>query len=78
MESFPHAPGDPRLEATSRPDDTDSIDSTRARMLWANKGPTQVVFYAPKERFRLGYFDVMCLVINRTIGEPFHFFIYHR
>lgn len=47
-------------------------------MLWANKGPTQVVFYAPKERFRLGYFDVMCLVINRTIGEPFHFFIYHR
>ncbi|CAG9978291.1 unnamed protein product [Clonostachys byssicola] len=68
MESFPHAPGDPRLEGTTRPDDTDSIDSTRARMLWANKGPTQVVFYAPKERFRLGYFDVMCLVINRTIG----------
>lgn len=28
-----------------------------------------IVTYAPKERFRLGYFDVCCLVINRMIGR---------
>lgn len=28
-----------------------------------------IVTHAPKEGFRLGYFDVACLVINRMIGE---------
>lgn len=28
-----------------------------------------IVTYAPKKRFRLGYFDVCCLVINRMIGK---------
>ena len=28
-----------------------------------------IVTDAPKERFRLGYFDVACLVINRIIGK---------
>jgi len=30
-----------------------------------------IVTYAPKESFRLGYFDVCCLVINRMIGNSF-------
>jgi hypothetical protein len=55
-----------------RADDTDSIDSVRGQIYSANDNPSQVVYYAPKERFRLGYFDVMCLVINRTIGKISH------
>lgn len=29
----------------------------------------EILMRAPKEQFRLGYFDVMCLVVNRMIGE---------
>ncbi|GKT75137.1 high-affinity methionine permease [Colletotrichum tofieldiae] len=33
-----------------------------------------IVTHAPKEGFRLGYFDVSCLVINRMIGKYITFF----
>ncbi|KAH6957978.1 amino acid permease-domain-containing protein [Ilyonectria sp. MPI-CAGE-AT-0026] len=32
------------------------------------ENPNEILTVAPKERFRLGYFDVMCLVMNRMIG----------
>ncbi|KAI5458244.1 amino acid permease-domain-containing protein [Mariannaea sp. PMI_226] len=32
------------------------------------ENPNEIITYPPKERFRLGIFDVMCLVINRMIG----------
>lgn len=38
--------------------------------LWNNDGRGNgIVTHAPKESFRLGYFDVFCLVINRMIGS---------
>lgn len=32
----------------------------------------RILTRAPEERFRLGYLDVMCLVINRMIGLWFY------
>lgn len=49
--------------------DNASMDSDRADIFLSDENPNQIVTFAPKERFRLGYFDVMCLVINRMIGE---------
>lgn len=46
-----------------------SIDSDRQDIYAENDNPNQIVTHAPKERFRLGYFDVTCLVLNRMIGE---------
>lgn len=46
-----------------------SIDSDRLNIYDRNDNPNQIVTNAPKERFRLGYFDVMCLVVNFMIGE---------
>lgn len=48
--------------------DGNSFDTTRDRVVGESDNPTRIVYHAPKERFRLGYFDVVCLVINRTIG----------
>ena len=31
--------------------------------------PNEIVTDAPAEQFRLGYLDVICLVLNRVIGE---------
>ena len=31
--------------------------------------PNEIVTQAPAEQFRLGYLDVICLVLNRVIGE---------
>ena len=31
--------------------------------------PDEIVTDAPAEQFRLGYLDVVCLVLNRVIGE---------
>lgn len=31
--------------------------------------PDEIVTYAPAEQFRLGYLDVICLILNRVIGE---------
>lgn len=49
--------------------DARSIDSDRLDIIYNdNENPGRIVTHAPKERFRLGYFDVMCLVINFMIG----------
>jgi hypothetical protein len=50
-------------------DDAQSIDSDRMNIYASNDNPSQIVTHAPKERFRLGYFDVLCLVVNFMIGE---------
>ena len=31
--------------------------------------PDEIVTDAPAEQFRLGYLDVVCLILNRIIGE---------
>ena len=31
--------------------------------------PDEIVTEAPAQQFRLGYLDVVCLVLNRVIGE---------
>lgn len=36
--------------------------------LFEDDNPGQIYTSAPKEAFKLGYFDVMCLVLNRMIG----------
>ncbi|KAI9166408.1 High-affinity methionine permease [Paramyrothecium foliicola] len=45
-----------------------SIDSDRRRIIHESLNPNQIVTYAPKESFKLGYFDVLCLVVNFMIG----------
>lgn len=48
--------------------DARSIDSDRQNVFDDNDNPGRIVTRAPRERFRLGYFDVMCLVVNFMIG----------
>lgn len=64
MNDFPTYPQNSAEEPG--PDD-ESAESVREEFFSDN--PNEIVTYAPKERFRLGYFDVACLVINRMIGE---------
>jgi hypothetical protein len=59
-----------------RADSTETIDRLREDIYMANDNPTQVLYTAPRGRFQLGYFDVMCLVINRMIGERGDFCFY--
>lgn len=40
-----------------------------------NDNPGEIYTSAPKEAFKLGYFDVMCLVLNRMIGRLISFFV---
>lgn len=54
---------------TAHGHDAESVDSDRLNIYHANDNPNQIVTFAPKERFRLGYFDVICLVLNRMIGR---------
>jgi len=42
-------------------------DSDRGSLFNDNEG--EIYTSAPKEAFKLGYFDVMCLVLNRMIGK---------
>ena len=49
-------------------DRDDAEDSDRQSIIGDPDNPNEIVTYAPKESFRLGYFDVMCLVMNRMIG----------
>jgi hypothetical protein len=65
MDDFPSSVGI-RTEPTAV--GTPSIDSERD-YIYENDNPNQIVTFAPKERFRLGKYDVMGLVINRMIGE---------
>lgn len=48
--------------------DARSVDSDRQEIFNDNDNPGRIVTRAPRERFRLGYFDVMCLVVNFMIG----------
>lgn len=46
-----------------------SLDSDRRRIHEDDEDdPNEIITDAPKERFRLGYLDVTCLIINRMIG----------
>ncbi|EEY20987.1 high-affinity methionine permease [Verticillium alfalfae VaMs.102] len=65
MDDFPSSAGIRQEPARDR--DAHSIDSDRADLYDESNG-NGIVTYAPKERFRLGYFTVSCLVINRMIG----------
>lgn len=49
--------------------DNETIDTDRQEILEGFDNPNQIVTFAPKEGFRLGFFDVTCLVLNRTIGK---------
>lgn len=44
-------------------------DSDRSVIFRETDNPNGIFTSAPKEAFKLGYFDVMCLVLNRMIGE---------
>lgn len=49
-----------------------SVDSDIRRLddeEFEGDNPNKIVTHAPKERFRLGYFDVICLIVNRMIGK---------
>ncbi|EGY15576.1 high-affinity methionine permease [Verticillium dahliae VdLs.17] len=65
MDDFPSSAGIRQEPARDR--EAHSIDSDRADLYDESNG-NGIVTYAPKERFRLGYFTVCCLVINRMIG----------
>lgn len=67
MEDFAHHLGEQSPEP--RMMGRQSMDSDRLNMYDRNDNPNQIVTNAPKERFRLGYFDVMCLVVNFMIGK---------
>lgn len=70
MDSYhPSNPSQLRTRGYDDVRDGYSSDSTRDRVIGESDNPTRIVYHAPKERFRLGYFDVICLVINRTIGR---------
>ncbi|KAF5665146.1 high-affinity methionine permease [Fusarium heterosporum] len=43
-------------------------DSDRSVIFRESDNPNRIFTSAPKEAFKLGYFDVMCLVLNRMIG----------
>jgi hypothetical protein len=43
-------------------------DSDRFQPDEAEDDPSAIVTNAPEEAFRLGYLDVICLVVNRMIG----------
>ncbi|KAF7561456.1 hypothetical protein G7046_g2689 [Stylonectria norvegica] len=66
MADFPPSMGGYRSEP--RGGDNASIDSDQQDIYADSGNSNQIVTFAPKERFRLGYFDVTCLVLNRMIG----------
>jgi hypothetical protein len=61
MDSF----SDPEINWHSRASRESDRDSNEIRFRDVSN---TIISSAPKERFRLGYFSVMCLVINRMIG----------
>jgi hypothetical protein len=44
-------------------------DSDRSVIFRETDNPNGIFTSAPKEAFKLGYFDVMCLLLNRMIGK---------
>jgi hypothetical protein len=53
-----------------RYNDDSSINSAVFEILPENI-PNTIITKAPEERFRLGYWSVIALVVNRVIGEKF-------
>ena len=52
-----------------RDDDASSLDSMRRELRERPPpNPIEIVTDAPEERFKLGYIDVICLILNRMIG----------
>ncbi|KAJ3530914.1 hypothetical protein NM208_g9108 [Fusarium decemcellulare] len=51
-----------------REEDAPARDSDQEEIFGDPDNPNQIVTSAPAEAFKLGYFDVMCLVMNRMIG----------
>lgn len=64
MDDFPPSVAGFRSPSPARDDASMSSDG-----LPPPENPNEILTVAPKERFRLGYFDVMCLVMNRMIGK---------
>lgn len=69
MNDFPPSTTGFRSSAPVRDDASMSSDE-----LDPTNNPNEIVTEAPQERFRLGYFDVMCLVMNRMIGKSMSVF----
>ena len=71
-----HPPGHVRGYHPNPHGEEEPYDSDRRSIYEThNDNPNEIVTYAPQERFRLGYFDVMCLVLNRMIGESLEDFL---
>jgi hypothetical protein len=58
---------EPRTDPRFQDDGSSSIDSAIEDILPPNI-PNTIITNAPEERFRLGYWSVIALVVNRTIG----------
>src|SRR6266480_5970133 len=58
---------EPRTDRRFQDDGNSSIDSAIEDILPPNI-PNTIITNAPEERFRLGYWSVIALVVNRTIG----------
>lgn len=72
MDDFPPSVAGFRSPAPARDDASMSSDG-----LPPPENPNEILTVAPKERFRLGYFDVMCLVMNRMIGKSSRACVWH-
>jgi hypothetical protein len=66
MDDFPASVRGFRREPEA---DNASIDSDQQDIYAENDNPTQIVTFAPRERFKLGLFDCICLILNRTVGK---------
>ena len=67
MNDFPPSVSGYRSHPTAA--DNRTIDSDQRSIYEGRDNPNEIVTHAPRERFRLGGFDVACLVINWMIGE---------
>lgn len=55
-------------QAEARNREAPAMDSDIEEIMGDPDNPNEIVTFAPKEAFKLGYFDVVCLVVNRMIG----------
>ncbi|KAI9767776.1 MAG: hypothetical protein M1840_005457 [Geoglossum simile] len=51
------------------PHDSDNDNNSSPPSLFRDDNPNAVITYAPERRFKLGYWSVMGLVVNRMIGS---------
>lgn len=67
---FGRAAADMSMDAHSPPAPQQrQIGATLLEELEEMVNPDDIVTDAPAEQFRLGYLDVVCLILNRVIGE---------